>query len=122
MTPSSGSTAKQMGTRWGSLVGVTVARRATLAWSNLRLASCSFMRTALSLAGGLLQEVDGLVDPVEMGAVAQDGDAQSVSAADGRAGEEDVAAGVDLVEDAGAVGVVEGDDGELRLPGQLEVV
>src|SRR5437667_12167806 len=120
MVSAASSTAKQTGTRWGLPARSTVARRATLACAKRCLASCSLIRTALSLAGGLLDEVDRLVDPVAVGAVAEDGDTQGVSVPDGGAREEDPSAGVDLVENAGAVRVVEGHDRQFGFPGQLE--
>src|SRR5947209_10395711 len=112
------SRAKQIGTRWGLPPRSTVARRATLPSANRRLASSSVM---WSLASGLLEQVDGLVDPVAMGAGTEDGEAQRVAVADGRAREEDPPAVVDGLQDARAIGVVEGDDRQLGFPRQLEV-
>src|SRR5438552_12802070 len=140
MVPVASSTAKQTGTRWGSWSRSTVARRATRASANRRLASVSVtwpppsavavtvlcchigsLAGARSRLGGLLEEVDGFVDTVSVSAVAEDGDSECVAVPNRGAGEEDPPALVDLVEDARTVGVVEGDDTQLGFPWQLEV-
>src|SRR5438105_5369538 len=115
VSPCTASTAKQIGTRCGRW------RASPLPGGRLSLLRTGASPALPSLTGRLLDEVDGLVDPVAVGAMAEDGDAEGVAAANGGAGEEYAAAGVDVLQDAGAVGVVEGDHGQLRLPRQLEV-